>query len=99
MKIDGRTENGVLIVSLEGRIDMDSSPAISEFLENNISGVLSVDLDFSDVAYISSAGLRIMLWLKKRGGQRKDYIVIRNMRDTVRSVFDITGISDIVTIV
>ncbi len=99
MKIDGRTENGVLIVSLEGRIDMDSSPAISEFLENNISGVLSVDLDFSDVAYISSAGLRIMLWLNKRGGQRKDYIVIRNMRDPVRSVFDITGISDIVTIV
>ena len=98
MKIDGRTENGVLIVSLEGRIDMDSSPAISEFLENNISGVLSVDLDFSDVAYISSAGLRIMLWLNKRGGQRKDYIVIRNMRDPVRAVFDITGISDIVTI-
>ena len=53
--------------------------------------------DFEKLSYITSAGLRVMS-LAKRVMNRQGRMVLRNMQDDVREVFDITGLSDVLEI-
>ncbi|MBP3857548.1 MAG: STAS domain-containing protein [Ruminiclostridium sp.] len=98
MKIEGQMNNRVLSVILEGRLDTDAAPLLEEFLTENLPGAESVELDFSGVDYISSAGLRVMVWLSRHTGISKGFIRIRNMKSSVKGIFELTGISDMVVV-
>ena len=66
-------------------------------LKEALPGVSDLTLDFADLEYISSAGLRVLLAAQKimnRQGQMK----IVRVNEIVREVFDVTGFSDILTI-
>ena len=56
-----------------------------------------VVFDLNDLDYLSSAGLRVLLTAQKRmntqGAMR-----VRNVNETIREIFDVTGFSDILTI-
>ena len=54
-------------------------------------------LDAQNLEYISSAGLRVLLSAQKRMNRQGD-MVVRNVSETVREVFDMTGFSDFLTI-
>ena len=81
-------------MKIEGRIDMDSAPELEKYLKDNSEGAEAYEFDMKKVDYISSAGLRIFMALKKKHMDNESYIVIRNMSDTVRSIFDLTGFSE-----
>ena len=55
-------------------------------------------LDFKGIEYIASAGLRILLEAKKLLDAQNGKFTIRNVKDDVMHVFDITGFSDILNI-
>ena len=96
MKINKNLEGNNLTVSLEGRLDTNTAPELEKELES-LDGVQNLIFDFKDLEYISSAGLRIILALQKIMNN-KGSMVIKNVRDDVREVFEITGFSDIITI-
>ncbi|MBO6231588.1 MAG: STAS domain-containing protein [Ruminiclostridium sp.] len=98
MKIEGKVKKNVLHIKVDGRIDLDTSTELEAYLKDNIEGVGSVEIDFKNVEYISSAGLRVLLWLKKQNVEKEDFVVVRHMNDTVRSVFELTGFSDLIVI-
>jgi anti-sigma B factor antagonist len=52
-------------------------------------------LDCTDLAYISSAGLRIFLGLLQNAQGKGEHVYIRNINDNVRAIFTITGFSNI----
>lgn len=76
------------------RIDNNTSPEFRNLLLDAVNkGADEILVDFEETAYISSAGLRVLLeiqkMLKKKGGQ----MTLKNVRPVVMEVFDITGFS------
>ena len=60
-------------------------------------GVTSLVLDFESLAYISSAGLRVILFAIK-AMKKQGKMVVKNVNETVMEVFEITGFADMLTI-
>lgn len=97
MKIQTKSENGKVTVELEGRLDTNTSPQ----LEDELAAVLdsTVELlviDFANLAYISSAGLRVLLSAQKKMN-RQGEMIIRNVNDVIMEIFEVTGFVDILT--
>lgn len=85
-------------VNLRGRLDTTTSLELDKTLKNeNITEELVI-LDFSELEYISSAGLRVLLSLKKVLEAQNKKLEIHNINDVVKEVFSVTGFSNILTI-
>jgi anti-sigma B factor antagonist len=97
MNIEKKLDGGKLSLKVIGRLDTNTSPELEA--EMTLDGVNEVLFDLSELEYVSSAGLRVFLTAQKAmmacGGQ----MTIANPNATVKGVFDITGCSDIFTIV
>ena len=61
MTITKNASDGTLYITLEGRLDTNTAPQLEAELKASLSGVTELDLDFSGLEYISSAGLRVLL--------------------------------------
>ncbi len=83
-------------VKVQGRLDTTTAPQLEAEL-SNLEGVEELALDFSELEYISSAGLRVLLATQKKMA-KQGRMVIRSVNDTVMEVFEITGFADILTI-
>lgn len=95
-KVEYRTDKDILYISLDGRIDASNATevenAIAE-IRNANQGMHTV-LDADTLEYISSAGLRIMLRLRKE----EPKLAIINVSPEVYSVFEMTGFTEIMTV-
>ena len=94
--IEFRTDKDILYISLTGRIDAtnaaDVESGISE-IRNANTGMHTV-LDADTLEYISSAGLRVILRLRKEESQ----LAIINVSPEVYDVFEMTGFADMMTV-
>ena len=92
-------EEGEYTVAIEGRVDTTTSPELDETLSalTEEPGIQLV-LDCSDMDYISSAGLRVLLKAQKAVSANGGNMVIKNPSASVNSVFSITGFSNFLTI-
>ena len=97
MKIDRKQNGGDLVIALEGRLDTITAPELEKELKTGLDGITALTLDFADLDYISSAGLRVLLSTNKVMMSQGEMKVI-NCSEMVREVFDVTGFSDILTI-
>ena len=97
MKITKKGTQERLEIILEGRLDTTTAPQLEAELKESVSGVKELILDFTDLAYISSAGLRVLLSAQKVMN-RQGSMVICNVNEDVMEVFDVTGFVDILTI-
>ncbi len=97
MKINQQKDGNVLTVALEGRLDTTTSPELEAVLSIELEGVEKLIMDFSELAYLSSAGLRVLLAAQKRMYKQGE-MVVKNVNETIMEVFDITGFVDILTI-
>ena len=97
MTIEKKQDGNNLVISLEGRLDTMTAPELESELGQSMNGAESLELDFNQLEYISSAGLRVLLSAHKamssKGGMK-----VTNVNEIVREVFDVTGFSDILTI-
>lgn len=97
MTINKTRTGSTLEVALIGKLDTVTSPALEKEMNGALTGISELYFDFSQLEYISSAGLRILLGLQKVMN-RQGEMVIRNVNDTINDVFEITGFIDILTI-
>ena len=97
LRIEKTTENNSLTYTLSGRLDTLTAPELELDLNGALDGVTELIFDLIDLDYLSSAGLRVLLTAQKRmntqGAMR-----VRNVNETIREIFDVTGFSDILTI-
>lgn len=92
MEITERQHNGILIFSLSGRLDSNTSPDFEKRLAEMIGqGNRRVVVDFGSLDYISSAGLRVILKTTKDIKRAEGLFVLCAMQDYVREVFEIAG--------
>ena len=87
-----------LEVILTGRLDTTTSVELdSKMKETEIKENLVV-LDFTNLEYISSAGLRVLLSLKKTLESNGKALEIHNINEIVKEVFNVTGFINVLTI-
>jgi anti-sigma B factor antagonist len=97
MTINKTTNDGKLTYELIGRLDTTTAPGLEAELKKSIDGVKTLEFDFKQLEYISSAGLRVLLFAQKTMN-KQGRMVIRNVGEEIMEIFDITGFSDILTI-
>lgn len=86
-----------LTVALEGRLDTTTAPELENEIKESISDVKELVLDLSKLEYISSAGLRVLLSTQKKMNTQGS-MVVRNAREEVKEIFEVTGFADILTL-
>ena len=97
MNILKTLEGNRLNIALEGRLDTSTAPQLEATLNQSLSGVTELILDFSALEYLSSAGLRVLLSAQKVMN-KQGKMVIRHVNETIMEVFEVTGFVDILTI-
>ena len=92
-----KTQNGnELELVLVGSLDNNTSQELAPVLNESLEGITTLIFDFSELEYISSAGLRLMLSTQKKMNKQGD-MVIRGANQTVVDVFEITGFAQAFT--
>ena len=95
MKIDFSKNNGTLTVCPDGRLDTVTAPELETFLNENTAGIEALILDCEKLAYVSSAGLRVLLAAQKKMANTMKLV---NVCELVMEVFEMTGFADILVI-
>lgn len=97
MTITKKTNGTTLEVALAGRLDGVTAPELEADLKDQTDGVEELIFDLSDLEYISSAGLRVLLSVHK-AMYGKGNIKVINANEIVREVFEVTGFDSILNI-
>ena len=99
MNISVSEVESVTVVSFEGYLDTNTAPDAQTRLDGLIDGgETNILIDFSDLEYISSAGLRVLLITGKRLGSSGGNLRLCNLNETVREVFEMSGFSTIFSV-
>ncbi len=85
------------VFALEGRLDTVTAPDLDQEIKDLPAEITALVLDFEQLEYISSAGLRVLLASQKKMDQNGSMKVTR-VNDTVMEIFEVTGFSEILTI-
>ena len=94
-----KTQSGTeTILSLVGRLDTVTAPDLEAVLIPVLDECQELILNFENLNYVSSAGLRVLLTGQKKANKTKKNLVISNVNDTIMEVFEMTGFSDILHI-
>ena len=97
MEILKEAINGQLRIALKGRLDTATAPQMEKVLQESLADVSELVLDFTDLTYISSAGLRVILGAQKTMSKQGN-MKIHHVNQDIMEIFDMTGFSTILTI-
>ena len=97
MTIEKNLNGTELTVTIVGRLDTTTAPDLEASLKESFEGVTKLILDFAELEYLSSAGLRVLLAAQKVMNKQGE-MVIRNVNETINEIFEVTGFIDILTI-
>lgn len=98
--------NNILTYVIKGRLDTQSSSDFQECLDEGFDdGKFNLIFDCSELEYVSSAGLRVVLYAKKRVDEReenseisKGSLKLINVNDEILEIFDMTGFTEMLDI-
>lgn len=97
LDFEKKWEGDVLTVTLNGKMDTNTTPKIAEAITADVEKAETMILDMKDLKYISSAGLRLLLKLHK-AMSKKGGMKLTNVSETNKEIFDFTGFADILNI-
>ena len=97
MTIEKYRQGAELTVVLEGRLDTVSAPDLDAVVKNELLGVDTFILDLKKLQYTSSAGLRVIL-IAQKTMNKQGKLILKNVSESVMEVFEMTGLSDLLTI-
>ena len=97
MTINMNKNDKALTVNINGRVDTTTAPQLEQALKAEFDNCDELVLDFAEVEYISSAGLRVLLSAQKVMGKKGGMKLI-NVSSDIMEIFDVTGFTDILTI-
>ncbi len=98
MNISRVQEEGKLSLALEGRLDTTTAPQLQDVLLPAFDEAKEIALDFRKLAYVSSAGLRVLLMGQKESKRKGGAMTLTGVSEDVMEVFEMTGFADILTI-
>jgi len=94
-----REHGAFTVVSPQQKLDTGTAPDAQRQLADLLDhGVTQIVVDFSQVAYVGSAGLRVLLATAKRVRASGGDLRVCCLNETVREVFDISGFSELLPV-
>lgn len=97
MNIEQTRNGNALTIAPEGYLDTATAPELKAVLDTALAGVTELTFDFEKLEYISSSGLRLLLFAQKAMDRQGSMKVI-HANETVMEIFEVTGFSDILTV-
>lgn len=97
MTLDVKKSDSALNVAISGRVDTTTAPELEKALNANLDGVSALVLDFTNVAYISSAGLRVLLSAQKKM-KKVGTMKLVGVNAEIMEIFEVTGFVDFLDI-
>ena len=85
-------------IRVEGNLTVQTSPELEEAIRGLDEQVRDLDIDLSEVDYVSSAGLRVLVIAQKQTKLRGGHMRLLAPNDDVISVLDMTGLSEVFVI-
>ncbi len=98
MTITKKSSGNELKVAVAGRLDTTTAPELESELKASLDGIENLVLDFKELEYISSAGLRVLLATQKIMN-KQGTMTVSSVNDVVMEIFEVTGFSEILNIV
>jgi anti-anti-sigma factor len=99
MDIDHKVENGIINIAIKGRLDAATSPVAEESIQKIMEGDENRLLfDFSNLEYLSSGGLRIILGASKEIRRREGKVALCCLNPYVNEIFEVSGFSSMIPI-
>ena len=90
---------GSVTLAVSGELTAVTAEQLNAAIEAAIGETrLAVTLDFKDLEYVASAGLRVLLKAQKALDAKGGKFIIRNACEEVKNVFEITGFDNILTV-
>ena len=89
-------QDGKMVAILVGSLDTAAAPETEKVMNplNDVEGK-DIIIDCTDLEYISSAGLRIFLDILQNAEEKGGLVYIKGINENVRTIFQITGFSNI----
>ena len=97
MTIEKKINNDAVTLAVSGRLDTQTAPELEKELDAILSNVKELTFDMTNLEYVSSAGLRVILKAQKAMNMQGS-MKLTGVNDSIMEVFDITGFLDILTI-
>ena len=97
MTIEQKRNGNALTIAPEGYLDTTTAPELRAVLETALAGVKELTFDFEKLEYISSSGLRLLLYAQKIMSEQGTMKVIRS-NSIILEIFEVTGFGDVLTI-
>ncbi len=97
MTIEQKRDGNSLCIMLTGRLDTMTAPELDELLRTELDGVEHLTLDIEGLEYLSSAGLRVLLYAQNQMDAKGDMKVL-HANEAIMEIFDITGFSEILSV-
>ncbi len=97
MTIEKKMNQDTVTLIVSGRLDTQTAPELEKELDAVLSGVKELTFDMTNLEYVSSAGLRVILKAQKAMNAQGSMKLV-GVNDSIMEVFDITGFLDILTI-
>lgn len=82
---------------LDGRLDTTTAPQLEIEITKGLDGVKTLTFDMEKLAYVSSAGLRVLLKAQKTMNKQGS-MTIRNAGAEILEIFEVTGFDEILNI-
>ena len=97
LNIEKKIDNDKACFRLTGRLDTLTSPELESELTGIIDGLTDLVLDFEELEYVSSAGMRVLLAAQKK---MNDFgtMTVKHVRQEIMDTFEMTGFDEILTI-
>ena len=87
--------DGASVLHLKGRVDATTSAQIHDKVMDEVEkGCRKMVFDFSEVSYISSAGLRVLIYASKAMSKNSGKLSLCALDDNIRKIFEISGLSN-----
>lgn len=97
MTITKNVKGSETILAVEGRLDTNTAVQLEQEVKDAFAGCTELIFDLADLAYVSSAGLRVLL-LAQKTMNKQGSMIIRNVNENVMEIFEVTGFVDFLTI-
>lgn len=94
MKVDFKTQNNILIIKVNGSIDSNTAPEIQEKILGASADSKNVIIDLSEVDFVSSAGLRVILMIYRQIKSKDGKVVLVGVSEEIRDVMTVTGFAN-----
>ena len=91
MEIIKNYQDQKLTVILKGKLDILTSPELEKSMTCALDGISELVFDFTDLDYISSSGLRVLLATQKKMNAAGGKMIVTGVNEVVAEVFEVTG--------